>query len=440
MRDAAPLLTRRLLLLGVVLPCPREAVVIAHVIRVLRPLEERPPPLLLRPRRQLPLWRLLRGEAAVLVGGGGLDAPPATQIAQIPIGDAEHVQVLGGGVRQLQRRAALQALQALGGVQIALEAAPVVVEDVRVFRHERLDALLHGQDAGDDGEPQALDAGVIVLKGRVVDDAIDVALFQELHRRQAHDLRALLPRQVHASGDAGEPLRLDGAEHAIAHGKDHVAGGEWNGAAGIPQAEHDAEVRHVGVGHFGDQPRDAVRLIAAVGVRAGVGAGRVHEAHDGNGASRTLLDALRRGGVMRRPPNAVVDGAVLGDEAHQPGVAVEIHAYAGGVERAVARFQGHFVPQATDDRRRGGTARVLRGGDDGLDVRVHIHVGERRAAAGHLGRRQQPTHGAIRPGTRVGKEGEVLGQAFCDDEQPVARLGGLGHREIQAIRMREPGG
>ena len=157
---------------------------------------------------------------------------------------------------------------------------------------------------GDDREAQVLEF-VLRVARRVVDDAVDVALGVQLERRQAHVLRALLPRQIQPPGDVREALRLDGAEHAVAHRQDQVAGRERYRAAGIAQTEHDADVRHVDVAHLRDQPRDAVRLIRLVGGFFGVRAGGVHQADDRDVALRALADELRGGQVMLGTPHAV---------------------------------------------------------------------------------------------------------------------------------------
>ena len=161
------------------------------------------------------------GEAAVGVNGGRADASAHPQVAQVAIGHAEDVDVLGRITGERERGAGLGRLQSRRWVQIAFEASRIVVDDVAVVGHEAPGAFLHMPDAGDDGEAQVSH----VLAGCIVDDGVDVALPLQFERRQTHFLGTLLPRQVESPGNAGEAARLNRAEDAIAHRQDHVAGG-----------------------------------------------------------------------------------------------------------------------------------------------------------------------------------------------------------------------
>ena len=267
-----------------------------------------------------------------------MDAPAAREVTQVAVRDAEDVDVFRRRPRQLHGGALLQALQGLRRIQVTLEAAPVVVEDVGVVGDERQRAVLDGEDPGDDREAEVLELGA-VLPGRVVDDTVDVPLRVQFARREAHVLGALLPGEVEPPRDAGEALRLDGAEHPVPHRQDHVARGQRDGAAGVAEPEHDAKVRHRDVRHLGDEARDAVRLVVAVRLRFRVRARRVHEAHDRQGALGELRDALRGGEVMLGTPDAVLRRAVLGDEADLARLAVEIHAHERRVEGSVAHLR-----------------------------------------------------------------------------------------------------
>ena len=168
-----------LLLLDVVLPRLGEHVVVDDPVRVLKPAEKGLSAFAIRARIQFASWQLLFGQAAVGTRGGRLDAPADAQVAKIAVGDAEDVEVLGGIPSHLQLRVRLRLAQPLGRHQIALQTAPIVIEDVRIGGDEALGAFLHVQDAGDDCQAQILR----VFAWNVVDNGIDIALALQLERR-----------------------------------------------------------------------------------------------------------------------------------------------------------------------------------------------------------------------------------------------------------------
>jgi hypothetical protein len=149
--DAAALVVHGQLLLVIVLPRLRQGVVVDDAVRVLHPAQEGLAAFQVGTHVQLALGQLLIGQASVLRLGGGLDALAHLQVAQITERHPEHVEILGGVARQLHRRRGLHAFELLGRLQVALQALPVMVEDVRVFGHELLDLVLDPHQAVHDG-------------------------------------------------------------------------------------------------------------------------------------------------------------------------------------------------------------------------------------------------------------------------------------------------
>ena len=129
---------------------------------------------------------------------------------------------------------------------------------------------------------------------------------------------------------------------------------------------------------------------------------------------------------MLGSPDAVLRRTVLGDEPDLPRLAVEVHAHQRRVEGSVPDLGGN-LPETSDDFRRGLSPRVLRAGHDRLDVGVDVHVREGLAPPRDVRVAEQPTHAGVLSGTLVGKQGEVLGQAFRYEEELVTRSGCVFH-------------
>ena len=244
-----------------------------------------------------------------------------------------------------------------------------MVEDVGICRHETLGRFLNVQNAGDDSLLKVVD----LLAGRVVDHGVDIALALEFHGRQTHLLGALLPRQVQAPSDACQTLGLNGAENAVAHRQDEIAGCQRNSTAGIAKAVDDAQVGNIGIGHFGDEPRDAVRLVVLVRHFVASRTGRIHQADDRQGSVGELFDACCRFQVVFRLPLAAANGAVLGDEGHAPFAAVEIHRHDGGVEGPIGVFFLHAA-ETPDHRRRWYALGIVGAGHHRFDVGIDIQM------------------------------------------------------------------
>ena len=415
--ETAPLIAERFFARDVVFPCPRKHIVVADLVGILHPFQEHPSAFARRPRRQFALRQPLLRQAPVLLLGGGLDAPAAAEIAKVAVGDAEDIRILGGVARHTESPALLDAPQSFGRGEIAFQAAPIVIEDIGVVGDERRCCGLDGLNAGDDGEAQVLER--VRLARTVVDDAVDVALVIQLERRQSDLLGALLPGQVEPARDAGETLRLDRAEDAVAYRQQEVARRQGNGPARVTEAEDDADVRHLHASHLGNQPGDAVRLVVAIRLRLGVRAGRIHESDDGHGAIGGLRHPVGRGDVVFGSPDTVVDRTVLGYERDRALHAVEIHAHGAGVEGPVAQFVTEPLPEAPYDIRGRRAPRVLRVGDDGFDVRIDVHVRQHIASARYFRLLQQTPHGPALTSLETGKQREVLGQTLGDKIQPI---------------------
>ena len=421
-RQAAPFILQRLLLLVVVAPRLGQAVVIDHLVRILHPLQEGAPPFPVGTLGEFALGQVAVRQPSVLMGAGGLDALAHLQVAQVAEGDAEDVQVLGGVLGQGERGAVLHLLQLRRGVEVTLQALLIVVDDVWILGNELLGALLHRLQASHDGRTQV--GQLVRLRRRVVDHAVDVPLHEQLERRQPYVLGALLPRQVQAPGDVGQRRRLDGAEHPVGDRQDHVAGGQGNGPAGIAEAVDDADIGHIDVARLGDEPGDAVRLVAAVGVLTGVGTGRVHEGHDGEALLGRTLQETRRVKMMLGPPNTVLHRSVLGDEADQPRIAVKVHLQRGRVERPFRHLALH--PAELADHLRGrGAALVFGRGYHRLDVGIDVQALQPLGAAGNGGAAQQPRQGFF--AGHAWKQRELLCEALGDQVEPVAFGGSLLH-------------
>ena len=391
-RQAAPFILQRLLLLVVVAPCLGQAVVINHLVRILHPLQEGPAPFPVGSLGQLALGQVAVRQPPVLLGAGGLNALAHLQVAQVAEGDAEDVLVLGGAFGQGECGTVQHLAQLRRGIEVALQALLIVVNDVRILGNELLGALLHRPKAGNDGRSQVGQLGR--LRRRVVNHAVNVALHEQLEGRQSDVFGALLPRQVQAPGNVGQRRRLNGAEHPVGDRQDHVAGGQRNGAAGVAKAVDDADVGHIDVARLRNEPGDAVRLVVAVGLLPGVSAGRVHEGHDGQALLGRTLQETRRVEMMRRSPCAVLHRSVLGDEADQPRIAVKVHLQRGRVEGPLRHLALHLAKLA-DHLRRRGAALVLGRGHHGLDVGIDVQALQPLGAAGDGGAAQQPGQGVF---------------------------------------------
>ena len=303
-----------------------------------------------------------------------------------------------------------------------------MLHDVGAFGDEPLGAVLHGQDAGNDGLAQI--AELLRLVRRIIDHAVDVAGHAQLEGRQADILGAFLPGQIEPLGDAGQTLRLDGAEHPVPHRQQQVAGRQGNGAAGIAEAVDQADAGHIQVAGFGDQPGNAVRLIAAVGVFAGIRAGRVHEGDDGDAAAGAFRQIPGRAQVVLRPPDAILRRPVLGDEAQWPDMLAAIHFQNGAVEGAVGALPLHLA-QLPNDRRGRGSGLALRRRAHRFDVGIYVQAGQPPSAPRHLLAREEPGQG-FAP-LHLGEQGGILGQAFGYEEELVPFVVALDHAGCAAL-------
>ncbi len=298
-----------------------------------------------------------------------------------------------------------------------------MLEDIGVVGNKFACLTLYAQQSVHDGEAQILEPGSRLSRG-IIDHAVDVALRVELERREAYVLGAFLPRQVQTPRDIGEPFGLNRAENAIAHRQNHVAGRQRNGAAGVAEPEDDAHVRHVDVAHLRNQPRNAVRLVVAVGLLLGISTGGVHQGDDRQRALRIHGYPTRSSEMMLRAPDAVADRPILRDEPDRSGLAFDIKLDRGRIERSVRLLVKHAA-QLTNHLGGGNAARIFCPRNDGFDVGINIEPGQPLVLTQDLASRQQPGQGLVRGAG--GEQREILGQRLRDAVQAIALKLGIFH-------------
>ena len=112
-------------------------------------------------------------------------------------------------------------------------------------------------------------------------------------------------------------------------------------------------------------------LVTRVGNGAGIRARRIHERHDGHGQ---VTVATYDAGSLRMvlgTPHAVIDRAVLRDEADAPVARIELQLDLGGVQRAVADLDDDLALELPDDIAGARARRQLGGLEDRADVVVY---------------------------------------------------------------------
>ena len=228
---------------------------------------------------------------------------------------------------------------------------------------------------------------------------------------------------------------LNRTEHAVAHRHDQVAGRERDRTARVAQTVDDAQVRHVGVGHLGDQPGNAVRLIVLVGNFVAGCTRRVHQADDGQRAVGILFNALRGLQVVLGHPLAAAHGTVLGNEPHAPLDAVEVHHHHRRIERSVAIFRVQCT-EPPDDVRRGYAFGILRACDHGFDIGVDIHVVEQLGLAMHVLVGHHSAQRRIEMLLLVGQQRRVAGEGLRDQKKPVVGWRDACHRPRSVLGLR----
>ena len=157
-----------------------------------------------------------------------------------------------------------------------IDTARVVLDTGAVFRRKRDRRFLDARY----GRHQRSDKVIRRFIRCVINDAVDVSLMAEFARRHADHPCALLPRQPLLARDAGQSARLDRVEAPVSHAQENIGGCQRNRSSRVAVSYHDRHHRHIDLRHLRNEIRDAVRLVAAVGLLARVRSRRVDERDD----------------------------------------------------------------------------------------------------------------------------------------------------------------
>ena len=365
--NAATLLAQGALGIQISLVTPRQRLVVADFQGAFHPAAEPGAAILFHPVLKIPAGRFHRVHARVTVHRLAGKPAPQLQIAVEAVDHAEHVEPPG---RRLIDNAVFLDQQ-FGGVQVVENVLLVVIEEVMKLGvpQDSLGIVLHFFNGGEHRFGQML-AG-IAFQGRVVHDSIQVARLAQLVGGHTDILRAFLPGQIVVIRDFAQAHGMNGIEHAIPHGQQHVGRRQRNRSAAVTVAEHDAHRRERHAGHLGNQIGDAMGLVVAVGLLPRVGTRCIDERHHGHAVRRIKPHQSSRTIVVVRHPHAVLVLAVLRqhDHAPLPPAAEEVHL--GQIQRPFVDLADDGATHLPDYLRRALALGMLGGGDGAADVIVH---------------------------------------------------------------------
>lgn len=169
-------------------------------------------------------------------------------------------------------------------------------------------------------------------------------------------------------------------------------------------------------------------LVAQVGLGTGIGAGGVDEGDNGEAALGEAADGLDGLAVVFGHPDAVILGAILGEDTDAAGAAFVLQDAFGPVEGAFIAFDEGFGLHAAEDAA-GVQAVFGLGGLDGFaDVGIDVEGIQFAQALLDfiLGEEALEVSGWVFP---LGEEGEVVGHLFRAQEQFVSSDVPLRHKK-----------
>jgi len=432
-RERAPTLVKLSPALPVLAPRLLQLVVVLDVQRAVEPGLEGLSVLPGRAFAEVSLGNVLDAQTSVALHGGGRDALAQSQVAHVAVADPEDVALAGGVGVEGEAGDVLLLAQYLGWLDESVGVAPVVVEDVGVVPDELDVAVLDAADAAADRRHQV--GRRVLLAGHEVDDRVDVALLVELVRRHADVLGALLPGQLVLAGNAGQTPGMNGVEDAVAYAEEDVGGRQRYGTAGVTIADDDADDGNVDLRELGDQPGDGVGLVVLVGLGAGIGAGGVHEGHDGHGQARELADDVHRAQVVLGHPHAVPRGPLLGQKADATGVPLgELQHHLLGQEGAHLLLANHLAGEALEDALGAHPLLAFARGDGSLDVGVDVQATQLLETSVDLPLAQHPAQ-LGEGGVLSREEREVAGKLLRFEKELVDAGMSSCHEKSSASRL-----